>query len=160
MRQLMKQENTSPMQIIVIGDVTMDWNLARANQHLSNEFSWNPDVRTSLSWQRGGAALLADLVSRISADFQEGDIRQHIIFQPNAPTSSLDPTNPDYNHSYSIWAQFKEGNLKVWRVTEFLGLDRYPSNGSLLPVLDEPVDVGLVIIDDAGIGFRDHPEAC
>jgi hypothetical protein len=155
----MSNINTSQKNIIVTGDVTMDWNLVRVHQESGNEFSWNPDVSTSLSWQRGGAALLADLISQINADLQQGEVPPYAIFQSDSPTSSLDPTSEDYNHSYAIWSQFNDGKQKIWRVAEFLGLDRFTPIGSPLPILEEPPDANLVIIDDAGISFRDHPEA-
>jgi len=48
--------------VIVTGDVTMDWNLARTRRSRSDQSFWSANDTTSTTWQRGGSALLADLV--------------------------------------------------------------------------------------------------
>ena len=52
--------------VIVTGDIAMDWNLARARRSKSDISFWSADDTTSTTWQRGGSALLADLVEAIT----------------------------------------------------------------------------------------------
>lgn len=51
--------------VIVTGDVTMDWNLARTRRSDGGGAAWSADDCTRAYWQPGGAALLADLVEAL-----------------------------------------------------------------------------------------------
>ena len=55
--------NKTNKTIIITSDVAMDWNLARTRRSKSEVIFWNSDGATRTTWQRGGSALLADLVS-------------------------------------------------------------------------------------------------
>ncbi len=44
-----------PHPIIVTGDITMDWNLARTRRSKSEQSFWSANDTTSTFWQRGGA---------------------------------------------------------------------------------------------------------
>jgi hypothetical protein len=56
----------SEQTIIVTGDIAMDWNLARTRRSRNDASFWSADDITNTTWQRGGAALLADLVQAIA----------------------------------------------------------------------------------------------
>jgi len=150
------------MSIVVTGDVTIDWNLARINRGTSKELTWKPDDSTHACWQRGGAALLADLIADIAKDL-EGDFdHNYSLFQPEAPIAPVDPTNPRYHHSYAIWSPHKDERQMVWRVEEFLGIDKStvtPEQRSVgISIIDDPPCVDLLVIDDAAMGFRENKE--
>jgi hypothetical protein len=162
-------KNNTDHTIIVTGDIAMDWNLART-RHSRNDISfWRADDTASVTWQRGGSALLADLVEAVTADLQKNGSVQFSIRQTGAPRQSgeVQPDNDQYHHSYAMWAPFKYGEnpkqekeAPAWRVEEFLGLDK----SALEPlqewqkVVDDTVKAQLVILDDADLGFRDRPD--
>ena len=148
--------------VIVTGDIAMDWNLARTRRSKSDISFWSADDTTSTTWQRGGAALLADLVEAISAGLQKSSPKQFSIRQTAAPCKSglVQPDNDLYHHSYAMWSQFKYENKPAWRVEEFLGLDR--ANSDVIQdwqkVVNDTPEAGLVILDDADLGFRKAPD--
>jgi hypothetical protein len=45
--------------VVVAGDVTMDWNLARTRKAIDSGLAWNAADRTEMYGQPGGAALMA-----------------------------------------------------------------------------------------------------
>jgi len=154
--------NNSKQTIIVTGDVTMDWNLARAHRSKSDASFWNAEDTTSATWQRGGSALLADLVEAIASDLQRNGEPQFSVHQTSAPRQSVQvqPDDKQYHHSYAMWSPIKYENKPAWRVEEFLGLNR-AANTSIpgwQKVSEDTPAAGLVILDDANLGFRDHPE--
>ena len=148
--------------VIITGDITMDWNLARTRRSRNDISFWSADDTTSSTWQRGGSALLADLVEAIAKDLQQSGANQFSIHQTGAPRKSnkVQPDSDQYHHSYAMWSLFKYGEKPAWRVEEFLGLDR--SNHDTVQdwqkVVDDTSEAELVILDDADLGFRNHPE--
>ena len=111
--------------VIVTGDVAMDWNLARTRRSKTDAAFWNADDTTNTTWQRGGAALLADLVEVIARDLQKGGAPGFSIRQSGAPRNSRKVQADDrrYTHSYAMWASFKYGvkppqdkEKQAWRV--------------------------------------------
>ena len=152
----------SAQPIIVTGDVAMDWNLARTRRSKSEISFWSADDTTSTTWQRGGAALLADLLEAIGADLQRGGAPQFAIRQTGAPRKSgqVHPDDARYHHSYAIWSPVKYGDKPAWRVDEFLGLNRAASDAvqDWQQVVDDTPDAALLVLDDADLGFRNHPE--
>ena len=149
-------------QIIITGDVTMDWNLARTRRSKSDVSFWSVDDTTSTTWQRGGSALLADLVEAVAKDLQKSGAPQFSIHQTGAPRKSnkVQPDSEQYHHSYAMWSPVKYGDKPAWRVEEFLGLDRSTRDSvqDWQKVVDDPPSADLVILDDANLGFRDQPE--
>lgn len=158
----MASEPNTNMNIVITGDVTMDWNLARINRGVGKELTWNPDDSTNACWQRGGAALLADLITIVAKDLEASIDLTYSLFQTGAQTETVDPTDPKYHHSYAIWSLHEERGKKIWRVAEFLGIDRSklsPREGlGWQSIVDDPKRVDLLIIDDAAMSFRDHEE--
>jgi hypothetical protein len=137
--------------VVVTGDVTMDWNVARTRAVGSDGASWNARNTARACWQRGGAALLADLV--------EGTAEGARVHGPDVPRTGVCPDDPRFHHSYAIWSRVDD----AWRVAEFLGLDRRPSGpfqdaDAWNRVRDDPLAADLVILDDAGLGFRDRKD--
>ena len=154
--------------IVVTGDVTMDWNLARTRRSTNDTSFWSADDATSTFWQRGGAALLADLIEATTADIQKGSSTDFNVHQTGAPRNPLDvhPDNDQFHHSFAMWSPFKYGEKPpldrekpAWRVEEFLGLDKAgaDSNGSWQKVVEDPSRADLIILDDGGMGFRNQP---
>ncbi|MBE3065979.1 MAG: ATPase, partial [Chloroflexi bacterium] len=124
--------------------------------------NWSQDINSSIFWQRGGSALLADLVEAIARDLQRSGAPQFSIRQTGAPrkSSKMQPDTNRYNHSYAMWAPVKYGEKPAWRVEEFLGLDRASRDSvqDWQKVVDDTPEADLVVLDDADLGFRNHPE--
>ncbi len=148
--------------IIVTGDIAMDWNLARTRRSTSDTSFWSADDTTRTTWQRGGAALLADLVEAIARDVQKNGEPGYSIRQTAAPRQSgqVQPEDNQYHHSYAMWSLFKYEKMPAWRVEEFLGLNKAASDSvqDWQKVVDDTPNANLVVLDDADLGFRDHPE--
>lgn len=145
--------------VVVIGDLTIDWNLARSRSLQSSGNLWNADDRTRTYVQPGGSALVAGLLEGLAAE--SNPIQ---LYHASLPSGNILPSDNTIHHSYAIWGAYPE-NAKspsgepVWRVEEFLGLDRSlgVSTGTLQPDKD-PESADVIVLDDAGLGFRDHPE--
>jgi hypothetical protein len=155
--------------ILITGDVSMDWNLARTRRSKSDQSFWSADDTTSAYCQRGGSALLADLVEAVAADLQKSGSTRFSIHQTGAPHKLLKvhPDDDRYHHSYAMWSQYKyaekaplDKEKPAWRVEEFLGLDQAGSDSvqDWQKIADEPSEADLVILDDGDLGFRKQPD--
>ena len=148
--------------IIITGDIAMDWNLARTRRSKSDVSFWSADDSTSTTWQRGGSALLADLVEAVAKYLQQDGTHPFSIRQTGAPHESgrVHPDDERYHHSYAMWEPVKYGDKPAWRVEEFLGLDRAAGDSiqDWQKVVEDSPEADLVILDDADLGFRNHPE--
>lgn len=151
--------------VIVTGDFTIDWNIARIRRDDISGNSWNPNDLTRACWQRGGAALLGDLIEALAADLKGKGHGEFTVRKISDMPESACPADERFHHSYAQWAQFsfrdKEGpEPKAWRVSEFIGLDR-SENGWAEFIGGQAMDSGepdLIVLDDADLGFRGHPE--
>ena len=160
------KEKIAPQTIIVAGDVTMDWHLARKGQAKKGSSFWSPDDPADISWQRGGASLLADLLEAIGADLLKEKAIPISIRQPGVPRTSAEviPGDPKYHHSFAIWAAKKYAEKppldkeKAWRVDEFLGLRLAESLCPAMQVVDDSLAADIVVLDDANLGFRNARE--
>ena len=159
--------NLKPNQTIVVtGDVTMDWNLARARQSKGDVSVWNANDSAGTTWQRGGSALLADLIEALAARLTAANSSIYEIRQTAAPRKAgkVLPESETYHHSYAIWAphkfDLKSSEKTTWRVEEFLGLNRADqiTVQEWQKVVDDTPNADIVVLDDADLGFRDHPE--
>lgn len=158
--------------VVVSGDFTLDWNLARSPGLEAQIGVWEPAVCSRLMWQRGGAALLADLIGGIAAQIRDRTI--FTIRQSDTPRrtgtaedSHIGPEDPRFHHSYATWMPFpfsakgSEKQKPVWRVAEFLGINRcssteIPTNWAR--VVNDSFSAQLVVLDDADLGFRSKRE--
>lgn len=158
--------------VVVSGDFTLDWNLARSPGLEAQRGVWEPEVSSRLTWQRGGAALLADLIEGVAAQIRDSAVFE--IRQPdtprrtgNAADAHIGPEDPRFHHSCASWMPFpfaakgSEKESPVWRVADVLGINR--SSSSETPanwacVLNDNSSAKLVVLDDANLGFRSKPE--
>lgn len=155
----------SPKTVLVTGDFTVDWNIARVRRADGSGQAWNPDDRTRACRQRGGAALLGDLIEALALNLknsgQGGDIVVSKIADPDA---AVGPSDARFHHSYAHWALFGSGakggpGAPVFRVAEFAGLDR-GGDGWAAFIEQQVKDAGepdLIVLDDADLGFRERP---
>ena len=154
--------------VTVAGDVTIDWNVARSRAAGSSGSVWNTDDRTRAYRQPGGAALLAQVMRTVAGNLPAGDVRagRWEVRSMPPPEPTLCPGDARYHHSYATWSAdlaARTPERGVWRVEEFLGLDSGAKAGTLeaaasTRVVRDAPDASLVVLDDAALGFRDHPE--
>jgi hypothetical protein len=144
--------------VIVAGDVTLDWNLARTRKLVDSGMAWNATDRTEMYAQPGGAALMAHLMTEVVGTLSTGGTTT-TVSGPSLPAETVG--DPHLHNSYAIWSRFpsKKGDRdsSIWRVEEFLGLDQARKPESAPAAQDSAAD--LVILDDAGLGFRTAPES-
>ena len=150
--------------VVVTGDVTMDWNIASRRRLEDSAMLWNPENLTRACWQRGGAALLADLIAAVAETLRQDRRADFAVRHMDTPRDR-DRVCPrdEYHHSYALWSAFGSGDEEAWRVEEFLGLDRRlpdrPSEAAEWQlVVDDTPEADLIVLDDADLGFRDRPE--
>lgn len=154
--------------ITIAGDITIDWNIARIKKTRDARHTWNAYDRTRAISQPGGAAMLADLLKAIVKNLKKNhDLECELDTLTGIPRK-LNPELGHFHHSYATWAPFpldsrKEKDGYVWRVAEFLGLDRNldgkpKSRAVSRTAADKPAS-DLLIIDDANLGFRETGQA-
>jgi hypothetical protein len=162
---MMMKKTPASLSLIVSGDLTMDWNLARTRRFKGIPLFWSEDT-TRIFWQRGGSALLADLIQACACELADDLPEACSIYQPSSPQSpsEVSPDDPRFHHSFALWSLYKYGEKPpldkekpAWRVEEFLGMRR-SSEIPKLPIVDDTAEADLVVLDDAGLGFRDHPD--
>lgn len=147
-----------PLTVVVSGDVTMDWNLAREPLGDSEDHGM-----ARASWQRGGAALLADLLQTIGSTLPP-DTQPVVVGNVEAPAEPIPPGHHELNHSYALWTRTTRSagdkdSTRVWRSATFLGVDRARTDQGVRDEwhrLEQAVlDADVIVLDDAGLGFRE-----
>lgn len=128
----------------------MDWNLADLVPDSGLVSHWTAESRSRMCWQRGGVALLADLVASVLAPLSETEISVRDF--PSEPVRSDDSR---FHHAYAMWGHDNDG---AWRVCQFLGIDPRTAELEMDSELDTVRAPNLVILDDAALGFRDHSD--
>jgi hypothetical protein len=161
-------EATKRRPIIVAGDITMDWNIARIRCPSSLTHVWHAEDLTCAFYQRGGAAMLGSLIEAVAQKLCESGAGKFDVRQAGAPQHPVTPDDHQFHHSYATWTPFDldarkpSSSDKAWRVQEFLGL--YPAITSSSTgedwrkVANDPPTADLIVLDDAGLGFRDQPD--
>jgi hypothetical protein len=152
--------------VVVAGDVTMDWNLARIGQAKKGASVWSLNDSVDICWQRGGASLLADLLEVVSADLLVEKSIPVSIRQISVPRQASEaiPGDPNFHQSFAIWSEKKYAEKppldreKAWRVDEFLGFRRAVSPCPAMQVVDDSDQANIIVLDDADLGFRDAPD--
>ncbi len=162
----MEQTEKSPKTIIVAGDVTIDWNIARHEDYQGSGLVWNAEDYIRTYSRPGGAALLADLIDEIAQRMNRQSPEQFEV-KGVVKEGSIIPDDERYHHSYALWSLSKydesepqHKNVRVWRVKNHLGLYTSKNTGATTKELwnrfvkDIPGST-LIVIDDANMGFRE-----
>ena len=135
----------------------MDWNLTTDLSTTIRKKGWYGKGATRISWQRGGAALLADLVIEVARELDTKGHRWEVR-QTGAPTRAGTPNDSRYCHSFALWEQkaaSKASKSKVWRVDDYLGMNQTSlALDDWMRVRDDTPDADLVVLDDAALYFR------
>ena len=165
---------TEAKTVVVTGDFTLDWNLARDPGQELHRGLWEPEMCARLRWQRGGAGLLADLIEGVTAQIRDQTVYE--VRQPSSPRRPANgvPMSPEdvrFHHSYASWMPFdfaakdsevakgKQREKAAWRVAHFLGANRcrvVEAPTDWARVVDDTRGAQLVVLDDADLGFRNN----
>jgi hypothetical protein len=146
--------------VIVTGDITLDWILARSRAAPQHGIHWDPQFYMQSYHQFGGAALLGNLIQQVA---KAAALNSEVLV-PELKETPL-PGDPPYWHSYTTASRFQKvagnhGNDSgtVWRLQEFLGLDRQPSDDQAFPAehlfRQDSGDADIIVLSDANEGYR------
>jgi hypothetical protein len=139
--------------VVVTGDVTIDWNLARSPITTITGALWDPNFKSKCYRQDGGAALLGNIIAKTCKD--RGHTIKKIVLNER---ETQRPGCEGVSHSYTICKGYKGKEDKdppIWRVDEFLGVEEAEGPLSCGIALEDDIeDADLVIVDDANQGFR------
>jgi hypothetical protein len=160
----MARRNAS-RQVVVAGDVTIDWNLARAEPRRGRASGQWIDDTIRVFRQRGGAALLADSLAAIATRLSKDSKASCTIHQPNLPdlSSAIGPDDPRFHHFFAIWSSCKyaatgQQEASAWRVIETLGLQRAKDGPGVSRQSDLDIaEPDLIVLVDDNLGFREQP---
>ncbi|MBG0788231.1 MAG: ATPase, partial [Anaerolineaceae bacterium] len=147
--------------VLITGDLALDWHIINQEQNQGDSIGWNRNLWTRACSQIGGAGLLADLIIQSTA--LDPELQSTTFLTPNFPDQPFHPCQDQFHNAYALWSKFKEDELgqSVWRVSQFLGLDpitSYVKDGITPFPITTPEIPNILVIDDANLGFRDHPE--
>jgi hypothetical protein len=98
--------------VVVTGDFTLDWNPALGQKLGTGSRTMSSDSSTRQRWQRGGAALLADLMTAVAKKI--GDGKSFEVRALDAPRRAEDganvpigPESDQFHHSTALWMQYE-----------------------------------------------------
>jgi hypothetical protein len=156
----MPMKNKSIKSILVTGDFTIDWNIARKRGSSLTSALWNSEDCTRACVQRGGAALLGDLIEEVVNQMDLKTNQKPCVNKIKNECTSIEPGDKQFHHSYSLWSLFNDKDGFAWRVSEFIGIDRNDDglNKCVMNSLKDSPNPDLIIIDDSDLGFRKQSE--
>lgn len=143
-------------QIIVAGDVTVDWFIAQAK--MEKDDTWNRNIESKLWLGSGGAALLAEVVESLLNAMEGNTDHGYSLQRWFLPPDDATVKDPRFHHSYSLWVPYKrKDGAPAWRIGCFLGFDPCDSV-EIFEGESEVLNPALVMVDDAALGFRMDPD--
>ncbi|HKZ54609.1 MAG TPA: RyR domain-containing protein [Anaerolineales bacterium] len=156
--------------VVVAGDVTIDWHLARSQGGRQARQRWDAAASGRIWCEPGGAALTAHVLEAATADREAKGLARVSIVRPWELGNFIHPGDRRFHHVYRVWSPHRYGEKPpldrekpAWRVEQFVGLDRSAAPGAEAEQSSEPLPEGgpadLVVLYDGGLGFRDHPES-
>jgi len=136
--------------IIVTGDICIDW-LHYPTKPKDQGLNWELHSGTRMIAKPGGALLLADILDN-STDASVVSPQLENI--ENIPPEEVLHSNAELD-LFPYSSDPKDKNKLIYRINRFFGFTG-PTNGlpGLLSVEDDDPDADIVILDDAGNGFR------
>ena len=90
----MSDPKPTPKIIVVAGDVTMDWNIARREDYQGSGLVWNAEDYIRTYSKPGGAALLAELIDAVAKKMNgEGSLGNFAVKGIEPPQTVVSPKN-------------------------------------------------------------------
>src|SRR5450759_1448697 len=142
--------------ILVAGDSTMGWNIARTEKATDEGFVWNLRNRAEVSAELGGAVLIAKVLKE-RYETQDAGSDPVVIHEFQESTFPKGHDAEGYNHSYIVWQKYPkwarrdDGEL-AWRVHEVLGF--HGSNTAPLKKAKAHPPADLIVLSDMDLRFR------
>lgn len=133
--------------VIVDGDATIDWGVATGSGPMSTG-----RLEARVGCQAGGAVLLADLLTRLG----ERTGRALAVHSPAGLRERAEPT-------WTLWSRIPDSD--GWRVERLLGFSCRATGIGAPEARTRPAEADidqvaarLVVLHDAGLGYRDNPD--
>lgn len=149
--------------ILITGDITVDWNIARARSLsdtvASHHYIWASGVTTRACSHPGGAALIKLLLEALCMSKQR-KFEYTVEGRTIAPAALKSPSYSKYARFYSIWGAqpgHKE-DYKAWRVSEFCGRDLPNPDKYRVDKYAGTASPWAIVLNDTALGFRDDAE--
>lgn len=146
--------------VVVAGDVTVDWMIARSRTKLSSPTiadMFGGPSGTRVFAEAGGAALIAHILRAAAAKRPALDAK---VISPDIRERLESCRNRRFIRAYSAWGSFPTNRTKSdgqhsWRVEDFWGTDdvtdKEPAPLSISKDVPSP---DLLVLDDSKLGFR------
>ncbi|NTV03949.1 hypothetical protein HGA89_03395, partial [bacterium] len=135
-----------PCHLVVDGDVVVDHNIyVGGRDHPSA-----PGIGTRIERRSRGAGLTAELLALLCPDESRCVVR--------------DATGAAAHHAFATWALApgpRSGNPEVWRVAQSLGFGEAETATDADERQSPPAEAApcdILVIDEAGLGFRNRPQ--
>lgn len=141
--------------VVVAGDVTVDWLIARSRTKLGSPTYgdiWGGASGARVRAEAGGAALIAAILRAAAPGTK--------VISPEIPGNVDSPESRRFVRAYSAWGGFLTDRRKPnaghsWRVEEFWGTDDLMDDKPPpLPIAEDDPRPGLLVLDDSDLGFR------
>lgn len=154
--------------ILVTGDWVADWNLAHSADLPEGYFDGS--LQTQLYHRAGGAWYVSHLIENVTCrDLTASTAPSLKVASVRDPAESVPgltqqgDQRDDLAHAYSVWWKHRPVNTgdkedEVWRIGRFAGC-RKSSTWTPAAPPNNPSSAALLVIDDLGLGFSDHPQA-
>ena len=157
----MENSSTKEYKIVVAGDVTIDWlqwtTKYKESFECKNPPNWTLYPGTRMKAEQGGALLLA----RMGKEATNARVFTHVL-------NDIENIPPELViHSIAILDAFpvskSEGECgkkdKIFRIKNHCGFcGPIEEKSRLLPISNDSADADMVILDDAGNGFRNEKD--
>lgn len=143
--------------IIVAGDICIDWLLHNVSEKAPRDkealkVNWKNASNTRMYALPGGALMLRDFIKKITG--------AEIVSYPAKKIENIPPNKIIHSIAEVSYFPVKTGDdAKTVRIKNLYGYSGPGDEKSLkIPELDgDASDADIVILDDAGNGFRNHP---
>jgi len=101
--------------LIIAGDVTVDWFIARAE--MDKDLTWNSNIQSKLWRSSGGAALLSEVTSSMIEAMMDKTGLDYTLHQSFLFPEDTTVKDPRFHHSCSLWVSFKRKRAApAWRM--------------------------------------------
>lgn len=148
--------------IVIAGDIALDWigwEIPADEKGVMNATgiqNWKFWPGLWMNCQEGGVLLINSFLK--AAPWEKGKEPNLISYAIGSP-EKIPPS--DIIHSNTILEKFpveKERKERVWRVKRYCGFAG-PEKFKNYILQEDPANPDIVVLDDCGNGFRNHPEA-
>jgi len=145
--------SSEALKLLITGDICIDW-LQFPTKPKDTGLNWELYPGTRMTAKPGGALLLAEFLRRAT---DAALLSPEIKDIEKIPSEKVLHSNAELKFCH--YSSDPDEKNKVYGICRFLGFTR-PATGTsgLAHVKNDDPDADIVILDDAGNGFRDQEE--